>query len=137
MHDRPDKAVLLDAITRFLLEDLRPGIADKALSFRLLIAAYLTRMVSAELRGEETQNQAELARLYGMLQNSEPAADHSRSAVEDATRRLNLELAAAVQSPDLSDAERQKITQHVRMTLAEKLRVVNPRFDLSNDFDPS
>ena len=67
MQDRPDKATLLDAVVRFLAGEVLPAVSDKALNFRLLIAANLLTVVSAELRGDDERLCREAQRLRALL----------------------------------------------------------------------
>ena len=58
MQDRPSKEALLDAVATFLLEKVRPAIADPGLGFRVLIAANLASVAASEIRSEGTQDAA-------------------------------------------------------------------------------
>jgi Domain of unknown function (DUF6285) len=132
MQDPPDKETLLDAVALFLVGELKGAVADPKLGFRVLIAAHLTASVAAELRADEAQDAAELARLRALLPDApgEPAAN-CRSEI----RRLNGELAARLRDGRLEGGRWQAALEHLQQTLAEKLRVVSPRFDLRPDVE--
>jgi len=49
MQDRPDSGELIDAVTRFIEQELLPTISDPRLRFRALIAANVLAVVSREL----------------------------------------------------------------------------------------
>ena len=61
MQQRPTKTQLLQAIAKFLVAEAYPSISDKRLSFRMLIAANLANMVSAELESENALIEEEIA----------------------------------------------------------------------------
>lgn len=126
MQDRPDKAALLEAIAAFLMGEVGPRVSDKALGFRVLIAANLAQIVAAECRAEDACARAELDRLAGLLGEEAVAPARARSGAErdraiEALERRMLELDGSPGGP---------LWAHVKQTLAEKLRVANPRFDL-------
>jgi hypothetical protein len=129
MQDPPDKATLLDAVAQFLALELKGAVADPRLAFRVLIAAHLTASVAAELRGDETQDTAELARLRALLpdvaaqQNDPPRAQ---------IIAMNRELALRLRDGRLPSSA---AFDHLQKTLAEKLAVVSPRFDLRPEIE--
>jgi len=129
MQDRPDKEVLLDALANFLLTQVKPAIQDPGLSFRVLIAANLAVVTASEIRGEETQDAAELKRLVELLGST--ATPSGRSEMHAAIRGLNRELTEKLRAGSLSADQFAQATAHVRQTLLEKLAVNNPRFDIS------
>ncbi len=56
MQLRPDHATLLDAVAQFLLSEVSASLeANKALQFRVLIAANLANVVANELRTEHAR----------------------------------------------------------------------------------
>lgn len=121
MIDPPDKETLLEAVAQFLALELKGAVADPRLAFRVLIAAHLTATVAAELRGGAQQDAAELARLQKLL----PGVDGD-------LRALNRELAARLRDGRLDGAA---ALAHLQETLAEKLRVVSPRFELKSEIE--
>ena len=124
MQNRPDHSTLLDAIASFLMGDLVPKLeADKALQFRVLIAANLATVVASELRTEPVRLASELARLRALPLT--PAL----SPLAQGEGELNRELAARLRKGELSA----EVLEHLIATARETLEVTNPRFDLSDE----
>ena len=68
MQSRPDASTLLDAVAAFLMAEVAPKLeADKALQFRVMIAANVTTVVAAELRTEDDRFAAEAERLKALV----------------------------------------------------------------------
>jgi hypothetical protein len=128
VQDRPEKSAILAAVARFLAKDVRPALADPALGFRALVAENLLTIVVAELAHEEADDAAELSRLRALLPDL-PAADTSTATARRAAiAALNRELQARIRDGRVSGPE---LRAHLKATLAEKLAVSSPRFDLS------
>lgn len=122
MQTRPDHPTLLDAVAAFLLEDVSPKLeADKALQFRVLIAANLASVVANELRTHGARHDAELGRLAALL-------GHQGTLDE-----LNRELAAKLRSNALDASKHAEALEHLWRTAKDTLEVTNPRFDLSEE----
>jgi len=137
MIDRPDPPALLDAVARFLLEDLQPQVADRRLAFRLLIAANLATTLAAELRTEEERTARELRRWQELLPGIE-TGDAARMPVPErarAIRALEAEMAARLRAGRLGPDELRRMRAHVRQSLVESLGFVNPRFDTSEEIE--
>lgn len=116
MQDRPDHPTLLDAIATFLMGDVAPKLeADKALQFRVLIAANLATIVANEARTANTRASAETERLVTLLGHPGSLAD------------LNAELARKLRAGEALDAA---TLGHLLKTARETLEVTNPRFEL-------
>jgi hypothetical protein len=132
MQDRPDASTLLEAVARFLGEEVRPAVSDPALSFRVLIAASLSATVARELATTEEQDQAQLERLRALLPDVAPPGLTSERRAERhaAIATMEDELAARIRDDRLTDGQLLAAHAHVERTLAEKLAVTNPRFDL-------
>ncbi|MGM0575063.1 MAG: DUF6285 domain-containing protein [Myxococcota bacterium] len=129
MQDRPDRETLLQAVRDLLKGSVIPAIEDPALRFRVLVAVNVLGVVRRELRAEDAHWAEEIARLADLLGDDAPdpaicGAEARRDALEAAHARL-------VQRLEAGDVDEDAATAHVRRTLAEKLSVVNPRFDLS------
>ncbi len=137
MTDRPDPPALLDAIARFLLEELQPQVTDRRLGFRLLIAANLATTVAAELRTGEERAVTELRRWQELLPGIE-RGDATRMTTSErvrAIRALEAELVARLRTGRLTADELQRARSQVRQGLAEALAFVNPRFDTSAEVE--
>ena len=123
MQNRPDHSTLLDAIASFLMADVVPKLeADKALQFRMLIAANLATVVAGELRTHSTRSSAETARLQALLSSSSTDVE-----------AMNKQVAAALRSDSLSAEQLKRTLEHLLATARETLEVTNPRFDLADD----
>jgi hypothetical protein len=128
MQTRPDQSTLLEALASFLMADVAPKLeADKALQFRVLIAANLATVIAGERRTEATRLAAELARLRALLDDTQGADDGETLA------RLNVELAARLRRGALAGARLDQALEHLLATAKETLEVTNPRFDLSDE----
>jgi len=126
MQDRPDKTALLAAIAQFLLMEVRPAIDDKALGFRVLIAAHLAAGIAREVATEDDLDTAQLAGLQALLGDSPEIpgrSDSRREAITAANRRLTERIRAG-------DVDFDEVNAHLREVLAGKLAVSNPNFDL-------
>lgn len=137
MQTRPDQPALLDAVAQFLLEAVAPTLeADKALQFRVLIAANLSSVVADELRTHDARFAAEAQRLAALLPDAAKGVRlDSPDGVERATglEALSRELAARLRAGTLSAAQRAAALEHVWLTARQTLEVTNPRFDLAED----
>ena len=88
MQNRPDKSALLEAVARFLEREIKPLVKDPSLSFRLLIAANLCQLVSAEIQIEDPATDAELDRLAALLPDLEVDLASARSSREGRVRAI-------------------------------------------------
>ena len=122
MQTRPDHPTLLDALSSFLMADVAPKLeGDKALQFRVLIAANLATVVAGELRTHGTRLSHEGARLSALLgAPTTPTTDAQLEA-------LNRELSARLRKGELVD---DATLEHLLATARETLEVTNPRFEL-------
>jgi len=130
MQERPDPRAVLEALGRFLLEELHPTVSDKRLAFRVLIAAHLASTLAGELEQRPGQASRELERLRALL----PGVDLPEGDTRSALRRLNAVLGERLASGDGPPDER-ALRDHLRSTLADALRVLSPRFDLASDIE--
>ena len=133
MQDRPDKATLMDAVAEFLTEEVRPYIDDRALSFRVLIAANLAGIVAREIRTGEANDAAQLLRLRRLLPDVDIRAvvQDEKGGKKAALEMLNSELTVRLRAGQFDERQREQVWGHVTETLKEKLAVLNPRFDTS------
>lgn len=125
MQTRPDQPTLLEALASFLMAEVAPKLeADKALQFRVLIAANLATVVAGEVRTHDARLGAEVARLRTLL--AEPAGPTDLVTLE----RLNRELATRLRAGAFDGPDLAKALEHCLATARETLAVTNPRFDL-------
>lgn len=132
MQDIPDKVTLLAAVRRFMKADLSGAVQDPGLRFRLLIAANVLGVVERELKLEHQHHDAEVGRLAQLLEGLD--TESLLKPQGDAERRAALRphYEALLKSDALEESA---LFEHLKATLAEKLSVVNPRFDLSATID--
>lgn len=132
MQLRPDHVTLLDGLASFLLSEVSPALdADKALQFRVLIAANLASIVAGELKTETERFDAEAARLAKLLPAEAaalPLSSPDRSTRLDALERLNRALVDRLNAGTVGD----EALEHLLQTAKETLAVTNPRFDLTH-----
>lgn len=125
MQHRPDQPTLLDAVASFLLTDVAPKLeADKALQFRVLIAANLANVVAGEVRTHDARLAAEVGRLKALLERPDAPVD---LASLDA---LNRALVQRIRSGPAQGAAFAQALEHLLATAKETLAVTNPRFEL-------
>jgi propanediol dehydratase small subunit len=129
MQNRPDASTLLDAVASFLMAEVAPKLeADKALQFRMMIAANLATVVAAELRTEDERFAAEAERLKALVPSdtgklSSPRRDERMAALAE----LNEALVRRVREKGPDEAT----LNHLWETAKQTLQVTNPRFDVS------
>lgn len=129
MQERPEPRAVLEALARFLLEELQPAVTDKRLAFRVLIAAHLASTLAAELDARPLHAQAELRRLSALLPDV-PVSSEVRVALRDLNAAL---VDRFVQGSPLQDDA--ALRAHLRATLADALGVFSPRFDTSPNIE--
>jgi hypothetical protein len=135
MQERPNKLVLLTALARFLMEEVRPALSDPRLAFRALIAANLASVVASELASDEGAVTRDLERLAPLFDDVELLADDSFESRRAAVADLNARLAARLREGALSADETARVADVLRDSLREKLAIDNPRFDTSLDIE--
>ncbi len=138
MQHRPDHSALLEALAQFLLSDVSPKLdADKALQFRVLIAANLAGVVAQELRTEGARFTAEVERLRALIPAETAAAAGLRS--DDRSQRLaalaslDRTLAEKLRAGAFDSAMQAAVFSHLVATARATLEVTNPRFELADD----
>lgn len=132
MHDRPAHPTLLDAVAEFLLTHVSPKLdADKALQFRVLIAANVAQVTARELESFDARAAAEAAGLAALLPGH-PAhaafASGTASQRQAALRELNQALARRLRDGTLA-VDAPGLREHLLAVAQATLAVTNPRFD--------
>jgi hypothetical protein len=135
MQERPNKLVLLTALARFLVEEVRPALSDPRLAFRALIAANLASVVASELASDDGAVTRDLDRLRPLLPEVGELADDSFESRRARVAELSDRLAARLRDDDLSPEEAARVATALRDSLREKLAIDNPRFDTSLDIE--
>lgn len=138
MQNRPDQPALLEAVARFLEREIKPVVKDPSLSFRVLIAANLCQMVSAEIQMEDAATDAELDRLSAILPDLEvdlDAARRSREGRRRALARYNRALCDRLRDGSLRAEPGSEVWDHVTTALRGELLTSGPRFDTALDIE--
>ncbi|MFI5395394.1 MAG: DUF6285 domain-containing protein [Candidatus Binatia bacterium] len=127
MQDRPTYAELLEAVQHFLETDVVPAL-DGPKKFHARVAANVLAIIRRELESEDAQLREEWQRLGQLLGNPETAPT-DRAELRRALRQRTKELCQRIQQGD-ADAGgwRSAVTNHVRQTVEDKLRVANPKY---------
>ena len=128
MQDRPTAPELLEAVRRFLDDEVVP-VLDARLRFHARVAANVLAVVGRELASEEAVLAAEWRRLAIVLGHDPAGPPAGREPLRAAVHELTAELAERIRRGEadagpFADAVR----AHVRETVREKLRVANPRY---------
>ncbi len=130
MQDRPTALELLDAVRRFLEEQVVPAL-DGPRQFHARVAANVLAIVDRELTDGEAQLRAEWGRLAALLGVATPPAappEHA-SELRDTVAALTRELAARIRAGGADAGPfRAAVLAHLRATADEKLRIANPRY---------
>ncbi len=137
MQLRPDHPTLLDALAQFLLSEVSAQLeANKALQFRVLIAANLANVVANELRTETARFESEVARLRRLLPDEAsalPLDSADRTTRLEALASLNRALSTKLRAGSLTPEQRAEALESLFATAKETLEVTNPRFDLTHE----
>ncbi len=113
-QDRPTAAELVEAVREFLESDVVPAVSGRTL-FHTRVAVNALGIVQRELDEGVAADAAEHERLRVLLGY-------------DATLgELDAALAAGIRSGEL-DGARNDVVSHVRRTVADKVRIANPRY---------
>jgi hypothetical protein len=128
VQDRPTATELLEAVRRFLEEDVVPVLAGGR-RFHARVAANVLGIVGREIAGEEKALVAEWHELAALLGHPAGEAPRGRDALAAAVREWTAELAARIRRGD-ADAGPfgHAVRAHVRETVRAKLRVANPGY---------
>ena len=112
-QDRPDAENLLESVRDFL-QELLPNLAAES-RFRARVSIHLLEIVVRELHFGTALDTSEHERLRKLLGQDGDLDE------------LNRILASSIRSGGL-DGRRREVVEHVRQTVADKLRIVNPRY---------
>jgi hypothetical protein len=126
VQDRPTRHELLDALRRFLDEEIVPSVEGRR-QFLARVAANLLRTIDRELELEEEHLAREWAGLDGLL-GVEPRPS-GLAASPAALRRRNEALCDRIRAGE-ADAgpARERYLAHVRTVVRDKLSVTNPAY---------
>src|SRR5262245_3845338 len=126
MQDRPTSGELLDAVRRFLEEEVIPQTSGRR-QFLARVSVHALGLVGRELECEDRHAAREWRGLDDLLGPvSMPA---SRQEVRAALDRRNRELCERIRRGDLDEGggSRRRLLDHLWQTVREKLEVSDPR----------
>ena len=127
MQDRPTARELLEAVRRFLEDDVLPAL-DGPARFHARVAANVLAIVGRELEDEEPTLIAEWTRLATLLGLPSDAPPDRLVALRTAVADLTEQLCARIRRGDAdAPAFRAAVRAAVSASVAEKLAVANPR----------
>lgn len=137
MQDRPSAPQLLEALSTFLLTEVAPRLdSNKALQFRVAIAANLAQVVVAELNTFDGRLLGESIRLRALFPDHPAVARldvGTRPERLAAVKELERFLARALRKGAMAEDRRIAAGEHLWASAKETLSLTNPRFDLSED----
>jgi hypothetical protein len=131
MLDKPDAADLLEAIGAFLTNDVVPELSGRK-RFHALVAANLARILVRETRRGAAVQEREIARLRELLGRDRDAPLPQAAAERDRLElALNVELVVRIEAGEADDASHgawgAKVFAHLKESVADKLRIDNPK----------
>jgi len=135
MQNLPDRNVLLQAVAGFLAQDVVPAVEDRGVAFRVRVAAHLVATVARELMDEEARDEAQVVRLATALDATVPIGLETRDERHQILRALEIDLARRIRQTDPDSDAALGLRRLVQEDLKARLKVVNPRFDLSADVE--
>jgi len=123
MNDRPAAGELLEAVARFLSQDLLPTL-DGHLGYQTRVAANVVRIVAREIESEERHLSGEWQRLVDLLGEEAPATPSGRAEQREQILAMTRRLCERIRAGD-GDAGpwREALVAHLRQTVADKLEV--------------
>jgi len=126
MSNLPEGTALLAIARQTLLSELRPLLGEKA-RYTFAMIANAMAIAAREVEAGETPALAALARL-DRLHGQAPRELHGAPLTE-ALRSQERRLAADIRAGryDASDERQQALLEHLRETVAAKLRISNPK----------
>ena len=127
MQDRPTARELLEAVRRFLEDDVVAAL-DGPARFHARVAANVLAIVGRELADEESLLVAEWTRLAALLGRPSVTPPERLGALRTAVAEMTDALCARIRRGD-ADASpfREAVRAAVAASVAEKLAVANPR----------
>lgn len=127
MLDKPDAKDLLEALAAFLANDVVPELHGRK-RFHALVAANVARILARESElGPSVQEReiVRLSRLLGREPDGAAASAEERMALETA---LGRELVSRIDAGEADEGPwRDEVYAYLRETVADKLRIDNPR----------
>ncbi len=126
MQDHPTVAQLLDAVRRYLEEEIVPN-TDGRRQFLARVSANTLQIVLRELEAEEEHLEREWAGLERLL--GPMARPATRAELRAALRARNEELCRRIRAGEADGGEwSRRVWEHVRTVVRDKISVTNPGF---------
>ena len=98
-------------------------------------AAWLVEVVARELASEEAHDLNELRGLAALLGAPPVEPNAARSERAEQTGALRAQLARRIRDDEIDAAGQAEVLEHMKRVLADRLSVVQPRFDLRADVE--
>ena len=135
MQYRPDASVLLRAVALFLETQVRPAMPDKALAFRVRVAAWLAQVVAVEIAGDEALDLQEMGGLFELLGVDDRQIPSSQAERRARLTEMNEQLSAHLREGELAAGEIGDVSTHLRAILAGRLAGLQPAFDTRTNIE--
>jgi hypothetical protein len=127
MGDRPTKLELLEAVRRFLDEELSPEL-EGVHRFHALVASNALAIVSREIELERPHLHSQFERLATLLGRTDQPPD-DLAALDTAVDAMEEEVCRRIREGAAEVTEfRERVLEHARATTSERLAVANPRY---------
>jgi hypothetical protein len=127
MGDRPTKLELLEAVRRFLDEELSPEL-EGVHRFHARVASNALSIVAREIELGTPQRRSQFVRLCALLERSGEPPDGAE-ALDAAVDEMERELCERIRQGLADDPTfRARVLDHLRETTRERLTVANPRY---------
>jgi len=124
VQDRPTYDELLEAVERFLDEDIVPNV-EGAGGFHARVASNVVRLIRRELDSEDEHLATEWSGLNALRGTAVRPQD--RAALRETLAARNAELCERIRRGDAdSGGFAQQVREHVRRTVRDKLAVSDP-----------
>ncbi len=126
MNDRPTAIELLEAVRRFLGEEVVNAL-EGHLKYQARVAANVVAIVAREIESEERQLAGEWERLGALLDDSTPPPG-DRQALRAAIRERSQELVGRIRAGQADSGPwRDRVMAHLVRSVADKLEVAKPK----------
>jgi hypothetical protein len=126
MNDRPTAIELLEAVRRFLGEEVVNAL-DGHLKYQARVAANVVAIVAREIESEERHLAGEWERLGALLDDSTPPP-RDREALRAAIRERSEELVGRIRTGEADSGPwRDQVMAHLVQSVADKLEVAKPK----------
>ncbi|MEE8558761.1 MAG: DUF6285 domain-containing protein [Myxococcota bacterium] len=127
MGERPTKTELIEAVSRFLEQELLPDL-EGVQRFHARVALNALSIVRREIDLERPNLLAQLSRLRALLERDE-ACPEDPAELDGVVDGMEAELCTRIREGEADEpAFRARLLEHLRETTRERLAVANPRY---------